>query len=55
MTVRELIEKLQAMPPDAIVRTDAGEGVWADAEEVEDLGWSLWARQRVVSIGPVKP
>lgn len=54
MTVRELIEKLQEMPQDAVVKTDAGEGAWDDAEVVVDC--SGYIREDgaagVVSIGP---
>ena len=61
MTVAELIEQLQKMRPDAIVKTDAGEGAWDDAEEVRDLGFSAYEGRwchppndgvYIVSVGP---
>jgi hypothetical protein len=62
VTVAELIALLRAMPPDALVMTDAGEGAWAEAEEVIDCGevddresWPALNSRRIkrrVSIGP---
>lgn len=50
MTVDELIARLLSMPRDAIVKADAGDGAWADVEEVTDQGEC--AEGRIVCVGP---
>lgn len=54
MTVAELIAELERLDFKAIVKTDAGEGAWADAEEVIDCGWSEYEGHYIVAVGPKK-